>query len=115
MIALILEGKWAGTYFGIQFRFFLISRREASACKKTPVISEVRRGLSLGRTVNSCEVFFAANSDLDRFGSVAVVRIRFFFIWFGFYSHPFNPRTGRLYSKCAVYHVDQSSFFLSEK
>jgi hypothetical protein len=42
MITLILDGKWAGTYFGIQFRFFLISRREASACKK-PVISEVRR------------------------------------------------------------------------
>jgi hypothetical protein len=114
MIALILEGKWAGTYFGIQFRFFLISRREASACKKTPVISEVRRGLSLGRTVNSCEVFFAANSDLDRFGSVAVVRIRFFYmVWFLF--APFQSTDGTALFQMRGVSCRSIEFFLSEK
>jgi hypothetical protein len=86
ILYLLIEGNGlVGDIFDIRFRFdFLV------------------------RTQNKlfCKVFFAASSDLDRFGSVAVVRIRIFFLLFVFYSRPFTPRTGRLYSKCTVFPVD---------
>jgi hypothetical protein len=58
-------------------------------------VGDAREGFSL-RTQNiknSSVLFFAVNSGLDRFGSVAVVRVRIFILWFDFYSHPFTPRT----------------------